>query len=149
MTENDQINSKAVIKTLWLGMLGSPASLWLVLVLMDRFSLIQTLEFAYADYIFFTGLATIPVSAALLRSFSKTNRLYISDRRDSINENDTTASSLKQSMIIGMAVADIPASISIVYYMMSGDLEKSVLLVASSFILCYFYKPDLSVRGSV
>ena len=143
MAINNQTNTIMLIRILWISLLCSPVFLWLSLVLMDKFSVVQTINLKYAELFFYTGLLFIPVSIYFLKSFRKANRTFLKNFRHETDSSHIINIKLKQSMITGMAIADVPATISIVYYMSSADLEKSIILVASSFILCFLFKPVL------
>lgn len=143
MTESIQSNLNLQLKVLWLSMLASPVALWIALVAMDKLSALPEIQFEYSEYAFYTGLLLILPAAVLLRLFKTANKNYLLDRQPAVQLNKKAFDKLKKELILGMAVADIPATLSLVYYLMSGDLEKSILLVGSSFILCFLFKPEL------
>lgn len=143
MTESIQASLNLLLKVLWLSMSASPVTFWIVLVVMDKLSVLSRVQSEYSEYAFYTGLLFILPAAVLLRFFKKTNKKYLLDRRMSVLPDKKSFEKLKKDMVLGLAVADVPATLSIVYYFMSGDFDKSILLVASSFIICFLFKPEL------
>ena len=77
------------------------------------------------------------------RSFKTTSKKYLLDRQQTVHPGKKLFEKLKMEMVLGLAVADLPAILGLVYYFMSGDLDKSMLLITSSFILCFLFKPEL------
>lgn len=149
MTESIQTSRNPLLKLLWLSMTASPVTIWAAMLVMDKLSILPKIQPEYSEYAFFAGLLVIVPAAILLRLFKNTNKGYLLDRQQTIQPGKESFDKLKQDMILGLAVADLPATLSLVYYFMSGDLDKSILLVASSFILCLLFKPELpaSVRN--
>ena len=143
MAGNNLTNTVMLIRTLWISLLSSPVILWSSLVFMDKYSLVQTIHLKYAELVFYTGVIFIPVSIYFLRSFRKTNLIYLRDFQHQTDSRNIISMKLKQLMITGMAIADVPAMIGIVYYMLSADLDKSIILVTASLILCFLFKPVL------
>jgi hypothetical protein len=147
MTVNMQPGPESVLLVLWLGMLGSPVTLWITLVVLDKLSILQKIQSGFGDYFFYIGLLFILPAILLLRLFKAANKTYLNDLQRSVSGADGAYNKFRQTMIIGMAVADVPATVAVALYFLSGDLDKSVLLVASSFILCFLFKPELRSRS--
>jgi len=128
-------------------MLASPVTLWITLVVLEKLSILQRFQSGLGSYIFYTGLLFILPAVLLLRLFKAANKTYLNDLQLSSSHDNIALDKLRQIMITGMAIADVPATVAVVYYFLSGDFNKSILLVASSFILCFLFKPELRKRS--
>jgi hypothetical protein len=42
-----------------------------------------------------------------------------------------------------MAIAEIPATVSILYYMLTGELVWAAIIALISFVLGYMFKPSI------
>lgn len=140
------MNQTGIIKVLWLAMLASPGSLYLMLLLMDHLKVTRPTSMESADYLMYAGFALVPAAVFMLRLFKDANRRFLETlRRDPVPDRRMQQRFL-QRMIIGMAVADAPASIAFVYYFLSGDIDHAALLVLASLIICYFFRPQLPAQ---
>ena len=50
---------------------------------------------------------------------------------------------LRERMTLGMAVADLPAIAGVLYYVATGNGLVLLLLLASTCLLVYLYKPNV------
>lgn len=142
-TDYQAVPQTSVIKLIWLAMLGSPASLYVVLVIMDYLNLINPAPFKFAEYIFYSGFALIPIATLGLRISKAANDAFLQTLKRDPEQARYARQTFLQKLILGMAIADVPATIAIAYYFLSGDIDKAALLVMSSLIICYFFKPEL------
>ena len=145
--EEIPIPDNRILNLLWLSMLASPAILYVSLLMMDFMKLIDPVPFEFAVFIFYAGLALVPIAVLALRFYKNANRLFLETLKRDPERADRARRVFLQRLVPAMAVADAPATIAIAYYFLSGDIDHAALLVLTSLILCYFFKPELPARS--
>ena len=135
-----------MIKVVWLAMLASPAGLYLMLMVMDHLKFTRTASLGSAQYLLYAGFVLVPAALFMLRLFKNANRHYLETLQRDPEPGLQTHLRFLKVMIIGLAVADAPASIAFVYYFLSGDIDHAALLILTSFVICYFFRPQLPAR---
>lgn len=114
-----------------------------MLFIMDKLQVLEPISAEIGLYVFYAGIISIPAGVWMLRRHRNMNREFIDAWQKMSGERDSGSDKLQQSLVIGMCVAESPAMLGFCSYVMSGDLEKASVLMAASFILGYFFRPEL------
>ena len=131
------------LMVLWLVMLLSPLIVLVMVVVLHNIQLIQPIYPAIGQPVFIAGLVSVVVPVLMLRSYRKLNRTLHSAVLKGDEEVEKIVGQLSAFLVIGSAVAELPALFGIVFYLFSGELQKSIILILLGAVAGWHFKPDL------
>ena len=121
----------------------TPLLFLITLFVMDDMSLIEPVNPDIAEYFHIVIIAIIPAVLYLKKITKQAQIQYIHALQSEPDKIDKALQQLLQKTIIGMAIAEIPATVSILYYVFSGDLTWAVIIALISFALGLMFRPSL------
>lgn len=90
----------------------------------------------WQPYVLVLAIAALAAGMLLLQRHRGWLRQVRRDQPDRLQQ-------LRERMTLGMAVADLPAIAGVLYYIATGNGFALMLLLASTCLLVYLYKPDV------
>jgi len=144
MNSNNPQSPAAILVILWWAMQLTPVLIGVGLFVLHSLEIIKPVNPDYASYLVFAGFIAIPVAlfyANYFRNHERRIKHAVEIEQANIQQN---LQQLTILMIIGMAMAEFPAAISVPVYVLSGDLTWPVILLTISFLLGFRLKPDIS-----
>jgi hypothetical protein len=96
---------------------------------------------ALGQYILLASMPLIAFAAWLTQRYREAQSALI--RRATIP--DEAIAQLRRKMILAISIADMPATLAMMYLLFTGDFSLFAVLCASSFVLLYFLKPETAI----
>ncbi|MGD8514966.1 MAG: hypothetical protein PVF52_05070 [Granulosicoccaceae bacterium] len=96
---------------------------------------------ALGQYLLLASMPLIAFAAWLTQRYREAQSELI--RRSNIS-NDAIAQ-LRRKMVLAISIADMPATLAMMYLLFTGDFSLFAVLCISSFVLLYFLKPEPAI----
>ena len=131
------------LMVLWLVMLVSPLIVLVMVVVLHNLQLLQPVYPAIGQPVFIAGLVSVVLPVIMLRSYRKLNRTLHSAVLKGEEEVEKIVGQLSAYLVIGSAVAELPAIFGMVFFVLTGELQRTIILVLLGVVAGWHYKPDL------
>jgi hypothetical protein len=129
--------SPEALRKIWLGFLYQSIAFLVVLVLVINYVEFSAFRPAWGTYSFGLGILSVLPSIPLLMRFRRLKLGSTLARRSDPDH----LKALRQSLVLGVALADLPALMGIIHFFLTADLFQLVLLCLTTVVLIYLYKP--------
>lgn len=141
-----QVNiSPANLKLVWAGVIGGLIILAMLMAFNAYLGVVRIEPLnEVAPYLLWGGLGTLILPMAYLPRYRRELQTFKQEWQLQQPAGETNMNALAQlqgRLIIGYALADTPAMIGIIYYLLSSDLGGGLLLTVTSIIVLLRYKP--------
>lgn len=139
MSETQAVSSavtpEALIK-LWQGFLYQSVAFAAAVLLGTLYLEFEPARPEWQPYVLGLSIAALAAAIMLLQR----HRGWLRQAR---REQPDRMQQLRERMTLGMAVADLPAIAGVLYYVATGNGFALMLLLASTCLLVYLYKPNV------
>ena len=146
MHENNQLNDsniKTNSKLVWFGLQASTPFLAMVIVIMNSVLLMEPIMPDIKHILIGISVLTIPVAFMLTNRFRSSEREIINNKHAGIENTVGVLQTYIQYLVFGMSLAQLPAMLGIVLYLIAGEVPFSMFFIFVSFTIGFFYKPSL------
>ena len=130
-------------KFLWLGLQGSTLFLAGCLFILNNVVKLEPIVPEFKNIMIGLCLISIPATFFLIGRMRQSER----DIRENIHSGIENSHAVLQRyitwLVIGMALAELPAIFALAMYMLTGEMMISLFFIFVSFIIGFFYKPAL------
>ena len=147
MNEPMQINDtniKTNSKIVWMGIQASAPMLLIVVVGMDKLSLLEPILPDLRNvFLIICGLS-IAAPFLFLGHFKRIQNKIRDNLQLGIENESTELQRYFTFLVIGMCLCDLSAMFGMMLYITVGDYFFSLIFIAVSFFLGFLYKPELT-----
>jgi len=127
------VTPEAIFK-LWQGFLYQSVAFAAAVLLGTLYLEFEPARPEWQPYVLVLAIAALAAGMLLLQRHRGWLRQVRRDQPDRLQQ-------LRERMALGMAVADLPAIAGVLYYVATGNGFALMLLLASTCLLVYLYKP--------
>ena len=128
------VTPEALFK-LWQGFLYQSVAFAVVVLLGTLYLEFEPARPEWQPYVLVLSIAALAAGMLLLQRHRGWLRQVRRDQPDRLQQ-------LRERMTLGMAVADLPAIAGVLYYIATGNGFALMLLLGSTCLLVYLYKPN-------
>lgn len=125
------------LRKIWLGFFYQSIAFVVVLVLAINYAEFSAFRREWGAYSFGLGILSVLPSIPFLIRFRRLKQGAIMARKNDLDHLKV----LRQSMVVGVALADLPALMGFVHYFITANLGQMILLCLTTVFLIYLYKP--------
>jgi hypothetical protein len=143
MEENVQNINPQAIMIIWLTMLMSPLLIITVLYFAIKFDAFQPVIIDNTHLLFWFAMASSVIPAYFISRVKHANYNYLNAVKTLSGNEIFELKKFYRQLLIGINLANLPAILGISYFVVSGDFNKTSLLIAISIILSMMMKPEL------